>query len=866
MRALLGLLLATPAFGFQQFEARQCHAIALTPDGAHLLALHSPASTLSVFAAGGAAQDRPVRIAEIPVGEGPVSVKARTSDEVWVVNEVSDTVSIVSLSARTVTATLRVPDEPADVCFAAGKAFISCARSRQVAVFDAVTRAPAGTAAVNGLYPRALAASADGTRVYAAALLSGNGTTILREEQAPAQPAPTNPSLPAPPKTALIVPAGDTRITWVTLDNDIAAIDTATLTVTRWYSGIGTHLFDLALHPDGSLWCANSDALNLTRFEPALRGEFARHRLTRLDPASAATVTHDLNAGIARATTPEPASIANALAQPTALAFTGSGSTAWVAAFNSDRVAEIDTTSGTVLRRVDLRSPGQDYRAMRGPRSLVLSSSGTRLFVLNKLSDTLTTIDTATAAVLSEQPLGSVSPMPAAIRAGRGILYDARLSGNGTLSCATCHLDADHDGLAWDLGDPGGNMVSVFSAELSIHDTTLLKSTLHPMKGPLVTQTLRGLALNDSPPLAPAAAVVTKFHWRGDKPSIQSFNSTFPNLMGGTLLPEADMDALAAYLLSITNHPNPNRNPDRTLKLLVSGGNAVAGRDLYNNHLKSHCVVCHAYSGGTDQNLDTPAIVDRRQPIKNPPLRLVYQRAGIFNPAAGQPSLSGFGLGADGTRHLLPKVHPYDLDQLRTAQELADVAAFILSFDTGTAPAVGYTATITAANWTANSTIADVGLLEGQATLGACDTIVTGTLQGRTRAFLYDPEAQAYRSDRSSEPPLTNLDLFTRLQPGDALTFAGVLPGSGTLASIDRDGDTLLNGDETPPALTIAPGLQLQWPNPGDQPTDWHLQTSPSPLGPWVPLLSPHHSAPGTTTAQPPFTGPAAFFRLRRNW
>ena len=62
--------------------------------------------TLTV-AGGGAAQDRPVLVAEIPVGTGPVSVKARTADEVWVVNEVSDSVSIVSLSRHAVIATLR---------------------------------------------------------------------------------------------------------------------------------------------------------------------------------------------------------------------------------------------------------------------------------------------------------------------------------------------------------------------------------------------------------------------------------------------------------------------------------------------------------------------------------------------------------------------------------------------------------------------------------------------------------------------------------------------------------------------------------------------------------------------------------------
>ena len=95
---LVSLLLAllSPVYGVQHFEARQRHPVELTPDGTRLLALHSPASGLSVFAVGNAAQTAPLLIAEITVGLEPVTVRARTNDEVWVVNEVSDSVSIVS--------------------------------------------------------------------------------------------------------------------------------------------------------------------------------------------------------------------------------------------------------------------------------------------------------------------------------------------------------------------------------------------------------------------------------------------------------------------------------------------------------------------------------------------------------------------------------------------------------------------------------------------------------------------------------------------------------------------------------------------------------------------------------------------------
>jgi hypothetical protein len=78
-----------------------------------LLPFALPDARLSVFDITHALN--PFLIAEIPVGVEPVSVNARDNDEVWVVNEVSDSVSVVSVSRRIVTDTLYVKDEPADV-------------------------------------------------------------------------------------------------------------------------------------------------------------------------------------------------------------------------------------------------------------------------------------------------------------------------------------------------------------------------------------------------------------------------------------------------------------------------------------------------------------------------------------------------------------------------------------------------------------------------------------------------------------------------------------------------------------------------------------------------------------------------------
>ena len=66
----------------------------------------------------GSAPSPSTRVAEIPVGIEPVSLAALSDSEAWVVNNLSDDVSIVNLNTFHVRATLRVGDEPEDVVFA----------------------------------------------------------------------------------------------------------------------------------------------------------------------------------------------------------------------------------------------------------------------------------------------------------------------------------------------------------------------------------------------------------------------------------------------------------------------------------------------------------------------------------------------------------------------------------------------------------------------------------------------------------------------------------------------------------------------------------------------------------------------------
>ena len=110
----LGLLLAVAGSAWAQpsflaFESGPVRPIALTPNGTRLLVTNIPDNQLEIFRIlidGGLEH-----LASVPVGMEPVAVAARSDTEAWVVNHLSDSVSVVDLNAGVVAATVRTRDE-----------------------------------------------------------------------------------------------------------------------------------------------------------------------------------------------------------------------------------------------------------------------------------------------------------------------------------------------------------------------------------------------------------------------------------------------------------------------------------------------------------------------------------------------------------------------------------------------------------------------------------------------------------------------------------------------------------------------------------------------------------------------------------
>jgi hypothetical protein len=120
----------------------------------------------------------------------------------------------------------------------------------------------------------------------------------------------------------------------------------------------------------------------------------------------------------------------------------------------------------------------------------------------------------------------------------------------------------------------------------------------------------------------------------------------------------------------------------------------------------------------------------------------------------------------------------------------------MLCFDTGTAPTVGYTLTITAANVKETGVTQAWATLEGQAKATNIDLIVKGTIQGQVHGLLYQPSTNNYVTDTTGLGPFTHAQLVGFITGGDTLSPMGVAYGTGLRMGIDRNADGVKDGDQ----------------------------------------------------------------------
>ena len=638
---------------FINWESPHVNPVAITPDGTRLLAVNTADNRLEVFSI---LTGTPIRTASIPVGLDPVTVRARGNNQAWVVNRISDSVSIVDLTTLNVVATLDTLDEPGDVVFAltgaAEKAFVSCATFNAVQVFQTSNlAAPPARIDILGERPTALAVDATGTKVYVAIFESGNHSTVLggggvtniafppnvvTHVSGPyggTNPPPNFGTLFSPPKragnptspavglivkknaaqqwmddnnhnwTALVsdqqAPLSGRLVGWDLYDYDVAVIDAATNAVTGHSTGLMNICMDVAVNPaSGKITVIGTDALNHIRFEPVLNGIFVRVELATVDPIALTNRVVDLNPHldyVERTVSPEERD--KSIGDPRGIVWSSDGTRGYVTGMGSDNLAIINSAGQRIGTNAAIELG-------KGPTGMALDESRHRLYVFNRFSSTISVVDTASESVVQTVPL--FDPTPTVIKLGRPHLYDThKSSGLGQVSCGSCHVDARFDRLAWDLGDQSGLMKNLTNANFGRFPPATTNH-FHPMKGPTTTQTLQDIIGHEP------------FHWRGDRDGLEEFSGTFTNLQSApAALTTNEMQQFEDFLGTVRFAPNPFRTLSNTLpasiplpghKALGRGtlptgaqlpnGNAQSGQTRFRLQGPTGCIHCHTLPTG----------------------------------------------------------------------------------------------------------------------------------------------------------------------------------------------------------------------------------------------------------------------------
>ncbi len=957
-----------PVPTFIEFESGPVRPVALSPNGTRLFVANIPDNRLEVFVVnpGGTL----THAISIPVGMEPVAVAARTDTEVWVVNHLSDSVSVVDLAAAPprVVRTLLVGDEPRDIVFAGttggscdgGKcAFISTAHRGQhrtdasiagvtgagdpqfstqgvgradVWVFDAtnlgttVGGTPLRILTFFADTPRALAT--DGTTVYVAGFHSGNQTTTILETcvrdgfgaagsgDAPPEcifhPPDPNPPVQVPggvpgpstncrqddadpaceqsvaaPETGIVVKydnaSGEWRDTlnrnWNNVvpfrlpDRDVFAVNANSFVAGTIFEHVGTILFNMARNPiSGKIYVTNTESPNLTMFEgpgifggSTVQGHLSEARITVLNPSNGAVDPQHLNKHIVYAnrhtnpsvdTPAEHAAInaqaAHSLATPLQPVVSSDGNTLYVPAFGSSKIGVFSTAAiedANFESNFDPTTASANYITTTGggPAGLVLDEVNDRLYVLTRFDNTVHVIDPVTKATV--QSLSLFNPEPTSVVTGRQFLYDAQItSANGEASCSSCHIFGDFDSLAWNLGNPDDGTSS--NTQPSATPFLAPATTFRPMKGPMTTQTLRGMATHGG------------MHWRGDRVSgffgtdpcnnsspsnspcnedlsFRNFIVAFAGLVGkeGTIS-GTQMQQFSDFILQVFEPPNPVRPLNNTLtgsallgqsKFFTCGGDpntqvgcpfpTDAQPDAILTDAVEDCDGCHNtnpglgfFGTGGEQSFE-----GEPQDAKVPHYRNLYTKIGMFS--VGVPLLSnqvrGFGFLHDGAIDTLQTFHDAPVFFMQ-GTDLQDLEQFSLQFPSDLAPIVGQQVTLTSTNGGVVNPRIDLLIQRASTsfpsfmlggTVKECDVIVKGTVGTTPRGWVREASGQ-FRDD--TDALWTDANVRALAATDGPLTYTCAPPGSGQRMGIDRNLDGSLDSLPEPGlALSLASGAAL---------------------------------------------------------
>jgi len=842
-----------PSFGprnYVLFESAPVRPVLKTNNGLSLVVANIPDNRIEIFDInpGGLTHRH-----SVPVGIEPVALAQTSDDLIWVVNHISDSVSVVDISliVPEVVRTLYVGDEPRDIVIAGNakeRVFVTTAHRGQNSPVDPALRTPStgradiwifdttdlGSAlggspetvlTVFGDTPRPLAVSSDQSTVYAGVFRSGNKTTAIGPSTGVNKPAPNSDSngVVAPISGSILrfngtnwVNDGGQNLSAIVPfslpDFDVFRIDAdaPTPVETGSWSGVGTTLMNMAVNPiSGDVFVTNLEARNDIRFggdgsrSTTVNGHFTENRVTVI--SGAGVQTRNLNKHLNRSQTGGSASDRNrSLSMPMDLVFTADGSTVYMTAFGSSKIGVF---SSAALKDDSFTPQASDHISVSGggPAGIVLDEANDRAYVYTRFDNGISIVDLSSSSEIDH--LSLLNPEPSHIVGGRPFQYDARLtSGNGSVSCGSCHIFGDNDALAWDLGVPEGSVVSNPNA-FTLLSAPAAPNTFHSMKGPMTTQSMRGLTGHGP------------MHWRGDRTgqnrvggetleeaAFKEFNEAFVSLQGrGTEVTDAEMQLFTDFAMELTYPPNPIRAIDNSLNAVEQQGLTHFNQGLVRvqTGARELCRGCHTLDPARGIFGTSGLMSDNSQPgernFKIPHFRDQYQKVGSFGfgfqtaPETG-PQIRGFGWNHNGATSGNFVVADLGIPN----NVLAEIMAFFFAFPTEQAPVVGQQVTVDTTNIGIARSRVDLLVERALVTnpVPECDLIVKGVVDGLPAGFLMD-ENEMFQPDLMSASDMSLDDLLAMLGVRTSnLTFTCAPWGSGQRMGLDRDQDAILDGDE----------------------------------------------------------------------
>ncbi|MCB1845327.1 MAG: thrombospondin type 3 repeat-containing protein, partial [Halioglobus sp.] len=511
------------------------------------------------------------------------------------------------------------------------------------------------------------------------------------------------------------------------------------------------------------------------------------------------------------------------------------GTKLYVAAFGSAKIGVFDAAdieNPNFENDFDPTAESANYiNTGGGPAGMVLDELHNRLYVLTRFGNQVEVIDLSTNNTVETHALHN--PEPPEVVAGRPFLYDAVLtSGNGEASCASCHIFGDLDQLAWNLGNPDDHVTVNTQPSATILQP---ENSFHPMKGPMTTQTLRGMATHGA------------LHWRGDRvdgffgldtcneptgapcseeDSFNNFIVAFEGLVGmeGTIS-AGEMQQFTDFALELMLPPNPIRPLNNTLT-----GDAALGESLFFGPVTdtvATCNGCHTLDSG-DGFFGTggeQSFEGETQHFKVPHMRNMYHKVGMFGLSTGGPNtgdqIRGYGFLHDGSIDTVFNFLGAGVFNLSDAQQRR-LEAFSLQFPSDLAPVVGQQVTLTATNSAAVNPRINLLIQRASAsfdslmlggTVTECDLIVKGVAGGKERGWVREASGQ-FRSDTGALN--TDAQLRALAASDGPLTYTCVPPGSGERMGINRDEDNILDGLDNCPAVANNDQLDSDFDKIGD--------------------------------------------------